>query len=164
MKGLFRKSDFRTLVADDARALDALAGVSQGGECLADVKVPRNPKQHRLFWALVELVGTQRDTTKEATKDWLMLELQYFDLLHYPNGVMAVKPKSISYESMPQAQFREMFRAAVPVVCAELGNAPEEIQMQLQEMLDPGSTALMRQIMSPPLVPSHSHEYAEAAE
>lgn len=168
MKGQFRKIDDKTLVAVNDRAMEALAGVNRGADCIADVRGARNVQQFRLFWSLVRVVIKQTDDTKDGVADWLKVKTRHVDMLFWPDGSMHLKPKSISWESMPQAEFAAFFRAAIPHIADLLGNAPEEILAEFNALLDPEARAHFRKIMrmteSPPIAPSHSDEHAEAAE
>ena len=49
MKGTFRKIDDKTVIAVDARAMEALAGVHRGADCIGDIRGARNVQQHKLF-------------------------------------------------------------------------------------------------------------------
>ena len=100
MKGVFRKIDDMTLLAVDMRALEALAAVHQGENCMGDVRGARNVEQFGLFWTLMGLVSEATDYTKEACKDWLLRKLKYLDMIQLPDGSVLIKPKSISWEDV----------------------------------------------------------------
>lgn len=164
MKGVFRKIDDRTLVADGIEAMEALAAVHRGQGCMADVRGARNVDQFRLFWALMGLVADQTDTTKEAVKEWLMKKMKYIDMLWLPDGSIELKAKSIAFEKMEQAKFAEFFSAAIPHIAALLDAAPKDVITRFNDMLDADGRRHFKKIMgfvpSPPLAPEPANNAA----
>ena len=146
MKGVFRKIDDMTLLAVDMRALEALAAVHQGENCMGDVRGARNVEQFGLFWTLMGLVSEATDYTKEACKDWLLRKLKYLDMIQLPDGSVLIKPKSISWEKMPQADFSIFFTAAIPHIAELLDTAPEDVIKRFEDMLSPEGRAHYRKL------------------
>lgn len=147
MKGEFRKIDDKTLVAVGVPALEALAAVHRGANCMCDVRGARNVEQFNLFWALMGLVGEATDTTKEAVKEWLMKKLGYVDILYLPDGIMQLKSQSVAWEKMEQAKFAEMMTAAIPRIAELLDTAPADVIARFNELLDPQARAHFGKIM-----------------
>ena len=147
MKGEFRKIDDRTLVAVGTEALEALAHVHRGENCMADVRGARNVEQFSLFWALMQLTAEQTNSTKEAVKEWLMVKLNYVDLLFLPDGKTKIKAKSIAFESMEQARFAEFFEVAIPTVAELLDSSPKDVIARFNDMLSPEGRDHYRKIM-----------------
>lgn len=166
MKGQFRKIDDRTLVAVGLPAMEALAAIKRGQDCMGDIRGARNVQQHNLFWTLMQLVSEATDVTKEATKEWIMIKLHYVDYLWLPDGSLSVKAQSIAFEKMEQAKFAELFNAAIPAIADLLGNSTKEIIARFNDLLDPEARAHFRKILkyvpSPPVQPDQQE--AEAAE
>lgn len=147
MKGEFRKIDDKTLVAIGVPALEALAAVHRGANCMCDIRGARNVEQFNLFWALMGLVGEATDTTKEAVKEWLMKKLGYVDILHLPDGVMQLKAQSVAWEKMEQAKFAEMMNAAIPRIAELLDTAPANVISRFNDLLDPAARFHFGKIM-----------------
>lgn len=147
MKGVFRKIDDKTLVADGIEAMEALAAIHRGQGCMGDIRGARNVDQFRLFWALMGLVAEQTDTTKEAVKEWLMKKIGYVDMLWLPDGSIALKAQSIAFESMEQAKFAELFQAAIPRISELLGAAPKDVIKRFNDMLDGEARRHFKKIM-----------------
>lgn len=147
MKGIFRKIDDRTIVAVDIEAMEALANVHRGENCIGDIRGARNVEQFHLFWSLVDLVAKATDTPKYGVSDWLKEQTNLADIIFYPTGEMKLKPRSIAFESLPQAEFAAFFNAAVPKIAEQLGAAPADIIKRFEDLLNPDSRAHFRKIM-----------------
>ncbi len=137
MKGVFRKIDDRTLVAASAAALEALASVHRGQDCMADVRGARNIQQFNLFWKMMDILAQGTDCTKRAAQRWLMREMRYVDLFLLPDGSMEIAPQSVAYERMTQEAFAEFFSAAIPHIATELEIAPADLIAQFESLLVP---------------------------
>jgi hypothetical protein len=137
LKGVFRKIDDRTLVAASAAAMEALASVHRGQDCMADVRGARNIQQFNLFWKMMDLLAKATDCTKYAAKQWLMREMRYVDMLMLPDGAMELVPQSVAFERMTQEDFAEFFSAAIPHIATELEIAPAELVAQFESLLVP---------------------------
>lgn len=166
MKGVFRRHG-NLLVPAGKDGKEAIEAIKEGARVVIDVRASRNPSQHALFWALCDLVAEATDSAKEAVKEWLLEQCGFVDLIFYPDGSMKVRPKSIAWESMEQAEFNSFFRLAVPKIADLLGSAPKEVWKRFEDMLDSDTRAETRKrfkrIASPPTVPaSPEHERAEA--
>ncbi len=149
MKGQFRKIDDFTLKAVGTPALEALAAIKRGHDCMGDIRGARNVQQHNLFWSLMEVLAEATDTTKEAAKEFVLKRLQYFDYLWLPDGTLHIKVKSIAFEKMEQAKFAELFNAAIPVIADQLGTTRQELVERFNDLLDPESRKHFRKISSP---------------
>lgn len=162
MQGTFRKIDDKTLVAVGVPALEALAAVHRGEDCIVDVRGARNVPQFNLFWTLCQLVAAATDTTKEGVKEWLMKRLNYVDLIELPDGSVEIRAQSIAWHKMEQAKFAEFFRAAVPRVAELLGSSERDVMDRYVELIGPTGRDHLRKVMrdvgSPSLVPDASQE------
>lgn len=167
MKGTFHKIDDKTLVAADIEAMEALAAVHRGQDCVFDIHGSRNPAQFRLFWAMMKLVAEATNSTKYACKEWVMQRTNYVDLFWLPDGSMHLKPKSISWESMEQAVFAEFFSVAIPAIADLLQTAPKDLITQFESMLDPEARDHFKKIKrlmpvpSPSVVPDQERQREE---
>jgi len=122
----------------DAQARDALSKVSPGTTVRVELKRVRNPRQHRLYWALVHLVfqHQSRYATQEQLHNAIKVRVGYYDELETPTGVVCI-PKSISFGNMPQQAFEEFFGAVVRLVCEHLipGTTDAELREELESMI-----------------------------
>jgi hypothetical protein len=137
MKGTFRKLDDKTLEASGPEAMEALAAVHRGANCIGDIRGARNVEQFNLFWALCGLVAEARDVPKEVVKDWLLEKQSLVDVVFYPDGAMRIRPRSIKWESMEQAKFSAFMDLAIPAIAELLGAAPADVIKRFDDLLDP---------------------------
>lgn len=167
MKGVFRKIDDKTLVAASLEAMEALAAVHRGQDCMADVRGARNVEQFNLFWKMMGLVAEATDSTKEACKEWVMKKTNYVDLIWLPDGAIEIKAKSIAWEKMEQAIFSEFFSIAIPHIAALLHTAPKDLIAQFESLLNPDERMHFKKIKklmpvaSPSIAPDHETQREE---
>jgi hypothetical protein len=133
MKGVFRRDGDKLIPVDDS-AKEALLAIKDGSKCMGEIRGARNLDQHRLYWALCQLVAEADDDTKENVKKWLCIKCNHVDIWFEPDGKMHVDPASIAYESMPQAEFNQMFQEAVHHIAARLGCKETDVQTKFAEM------------------------------
>lgn len=135
----FRKRG-KSLVAADVMADEFLDGIRDGAEVLVSVRRPRNPRHHRLLFALLRKVV-------ENTEDWADEEELLGDLklatghverrVNLLTGEAYAVPRSISYASMTQDQFRRWFNRAVHVLATDvLRVAPQALLDEVLAMVD----------------------------
>lgn len=80
---------------------------------------PRNPKHHRKFMALLQLITENSETYNTVEKALVAVKLctGHFDLMADPTtGEIIRIPKSIAFESMPQEEFDLFYSAAIDSV------------------------------------------------
>lgn len=72
----------------DQTGQDALARVKDGKILLVLARGTRNPKQHRLFWALMSFIHEHQDryATREQVADAIKIAVGYYDELPLVNG------------------------------------------------------------------------------
>lgn len=81
------------------------------GETLAfSYRVPRSPKFHRLFFAMLgHLLDSQEQFDDvDQLRAWLTVGAGYCDFVPGPKGRMVALPKSIAWHAMDDAEFREL--------------------------------------------------------
>ena len=164
MKGVFRKVDDKTLVADSIEAMEALAAVHRGQGCMADVRGARNVDQHRLYWALCTLVAKATDSTKRGVSDFLLIACKEIEHVWWPNGEYQPRPKSLAFESMAQAEFAEFFNLAINQMAHLMGTERKELIARFNDMLDPEARRHFKKILRPVPSPSIQPETAEERE
>lgn len=122
MKIHVTKDNFGALRPADQSAKEALSKIGAGEYMTAEIKRPRNPKFHRLFFALLDVVmenmsHEQRDQwpTKERLLWEIKLQTGYFQMAESVGGKMYPIPSSISFASMDDVEFGEFFTKALDV-------------------------------------------------
>lgn len=102
---------------DDAFSM--IASLQDGGEYLADFRGARSLKQLRLYWGLMKLL-VEHDLfpTRDAASDCVKIACGHVETRIMPDsGEVQLVPRSIAFQSLPQAEFNEIFEAMIKVIC-----------------------------------------------
>jgi hypothetical protein len=94
----------------------------------------RNPRHHRLFFGLLNLVfqNQQRYLSQEALRFAITIQAGYVDEIRLSGDRVALKPKSISWGKMDQHEFSLFYQAAlkaIPELLPELGTVDWEREL-----------------------------------
>lgn len=134
----------RSLVPVDDEALEALAKVREGRDVTVEFKQSRNPRHHRLFFALIQFIRMHSETMASASVEQIKTALKLATghvetFVDCQTGKTVCVPKSIAFESMDQAEFSRFFDDAARVISARwmpAGTTPEDVRKELIEMVD----------------------------
>lgn len=118
-----------------AESIEHLRSVPDGDEFLADTRTPRNLKQLKMFWALVELVADTTDQPKETIKRSLAIELGFIEVWTDMQGGEHIHAKSIAVESMAQAVWKDFLDSAIKVIGRWLGSAPADVRRRFEQII-----------------------------
>ena len=90
-------------------------------------KKPRNPGFHRKYFALIRLIynNTDRFPNQTICRVWLQIKAGHVDFVENEGELTAI-PKSISFESMDDAEFEKVFNSVVDVAINDL-NFPKQM-------------------------------------
>lgn len=85
------------------------------------VTMARNAGQHRLYFAMLQLICDNMDQpiNRDHLHEWVKIKLGYAVTIKSKSGVQII-PGSIAWDKMDQPAFAEYFRKAVDLVCAEM--------------------------------------------
>lgn len=88
----------------------ALEEMAIGEMYTLSVWFPRNPKLHRLHFALVNALFEQQEQfdDPEPLRKWLYVGAGHADFLPGPKGKMVAIPKSVAYDKIDDADFSEL--------------------------------------------------------
>lgn len=104
-----------------------------------EIKKPRNLKFHRKFFALLQYVFDNQDKYSNLSdlRVEILLQCGAYDEHITVDGKMVYVPKSLSFESMDDVEFEQLYGAAVDVVIRYFvkGDTPENIENQVNEIL-----------------------------
>ena len=100
-----------------------------------EYKLPRNYKFHKKFFALLELVFNNQEayTNKEDLREDLTINAGYYRLTENMQGQTVKRAKSISFASMDEAEFSELYNAIVNVVINWLKISREDIADNIEQ-------------------------------
>lgn len=139
-----RKIGPQTLRVDDAHSEELLMGKWKVGDVLkCTVKRPRNPNQHRLYWAVLQTVFENSDKwpTVEALHRDLKLALGLVDWhvsMWAEKHITYPVPRSIAFDSMSQDEFEEYLQKALEKVEEATSIPADELLKAGQERLHGG--------------------------
>ena len=97
-----------------------------------DIKQPRNPLFHRKFFALLNLAfeNQERYDSMDTYRPIMIMKAGRYEEVHTDKGLVFL-PKSISFSSMDQAEFEDLYSKMIDVVIKELGCDEQFIEEEL---------------------------------
>jgi Protein of unknown function (DUF1367) len=101
---------------------ELLLDIPEGADLTVKVSRSRSPRQHRLFWALLQLVVDNHEYYQrpEQLLEWMKVRLGYVDETVWHDKQIWFKTRSISFAAMGQDQFKEFFTRAVDVITTDV--------------------------------------------
>lgn len=140
MKALFAKVG-GVLRSTDQEAEDLLARLPEGKQVMLTYHVPRSPKQHRLFWALMRICADNVDwiTDKDHAAREIKLETHLYEAHVSSTGTLIYVPMSIAWESLDQDKFNRFFERALRVICEKWipGMDPNDLRRETESRVGP---------------------------
>lgn len=140
-----------SFVPVDAEGEEMLAAVKDGKQVMATFKAARNPRHHRLFFALLRVLVDNTDLfagDTELARKAILTDCRECDVwVHPKTGEVRVEVRSIQYEKMDQVRFSRLFDRALYVICNDYlaGANAEDIRQKVFELVDgPERSALGR--------------------
>ena len=112
-----------TLTSVDQVSDDELRNAArEGQDVLVVVRTARNPRQHRLAWALAQKIADAADfKDRDDAMDFLKIKARHVRYIADPRtGEVHIIPKSIAFASCSQAAFNRLMNRFVWVVCSEI--------------------------------------------
>ena len=111
---------------------DKLAKLKPDTTYQIEIKQPRNVQFHRKFFSLLSLCYDNQETFNniEEMRSWLIMKAGYYKRVATPTGEM-FQPESISFSSMDDIKFNEVYSRVLDVVCNWLDTDQETIAEQL---------------------------------
>ena len=101
---------------------------------LVTIKRPRNGMHHRKFYALLNLTLSNQNCYKnlEELKAAVIINAGYYNTILLMDGSVHLRPKSISFASMKQPEFDQLYSAVIDS-CLKLlpGTTSEEIEREI---------------------------------
>ena len=124
------------LVATDEVSAGILAALPFGKDLKAEIRAPRNPGRHKLFFVLCHRIAAAIDVTPEALRDHLTVEAGYYYEVKTPSGIRRY-PKSIAWSKMDETEFRDFFERCVRVIITDWGIKREDVMDAVADLLEP---------------------------
>jgi hypothetical protein len=120
-----------------------LARIRANRDVVGEVTQARNPRQHRLLFAMLKFVTEHSDLfpSPEAALDALKVATGEVDPIIDPlSGKVFWRLRSISFASMPQADFAAFFERACAVIAHRWlppGTTPAVVRGEIEAMIEP---------------------------
>jgi len=144
MIGTFKKYGSGLFAGDDPaeRILEAIA---QDEEVLVTISKPRSIQHHKLYYALCTLVASNSSLfmTKDEVSDHLKLNTGLYETMYVGDDQVPVHiPRSIAFENMSTAEFREYWERVCDYVAVEIipGIDREDMMDEINRMIQSGVT------------------------
>ena len=98
----------------------------------AEIKNPRNIRFHRLFFALLNIghENTDLDMPFETYRHYMIIKAGFFKAYQTSKGLY-YEPDSISFSSMSEEQFHEVYDRVLDKIIKDIGATKEDIEDQL---------------------------------
>lgn len=98
-----------------------------------EFKQPRNYKFHRKFFALLNLCFQNQEHYNdfEDLRHDLIISAGYYRIIHDRDGVEITKPLSISFASMDEHEFSELYTKVSKVIIDWLGVTNEDLENEI---------------------------------
>jgi len=128
----------------DTEGAEMLHGTKEGKDVAVEVRARRNPRHHRLFFAILKFLQMHaerfEETPIEKIKDAVKLATGLADtFLDAETGKTYYVLRSISFASMDQGSFNSFFDEATKVMASRwmpAGTTAESVRKELFEMVD----------------------------
>lgn len=128
----FRKNGL-ALVPADREARELHAKLQDGSSVFVQVWLPRNMKQHRKYFAVLNNVveATGRWTSTEHLRRDILIALNRYDEeVNRLTGEVRQIPHSMSVASMPKAEFEQLYDDTIKLLTEALGCDPEMLTQE----------------------------------
>lgn len=100
-----------------------------------DIKKKRNYEFHKKYFALINLCYENQEYFElfDDLRDYLTVKSGHYRKVLMPNGYEDIKPKSISFGSMDDIEFENLYQNTITQVCKLIGIEKEDL---LNEILN----------------------------
>lgn len=136
------KHTWQGLIPVEDAAIEALSSVPINQDVLISIHQPRNIKAHRLWWALCGLVAEWSSDegnawTRDDVSDFFKLSLGHYRRAVDNHGKEYRFPKSISFASLPESEFRPLLSGAIEIAITHiLPNVSQDtLRAEMENML-----------------------------
>jgi hypothetical protein len=137
MTKMFLRRVGNTLVPDGEESVSAMSTLPFNKSFMAEVKQPRNPAFHRLFFSVCRRIGDGVGCNEEQIASVFKLATGHYEIIKSKRHGELKIPKSISFAQMDNTKFREFFDKCLVTAFEEWRIEPES----LADLIDPKTEA-----------------------
>lgn len=128
------------LIPCDEQAQDELRRVPIGKPVLVEIKAARNPRQHRLCFAMLNVIAEAGEfPSTDAALFALKIATGHVEEIRMDKDGSDVRlvPKSISYANMPKSEWDAWFETAIRVISERWlpKMSSEELRSEIEQMV-----------------------------
>lgn len=125
-----------TFVPADAEQFDVMATIPSDMEIIVDLSRPRNPKNHRRYFAFIKLAFDMQETFKNADqlRHYLQMRAGHYEPMVTHKGKTIYRPLSIAWHQLSEDDFRKLFREVV-MAFLDFYNETHSTQMTESELM-----------------------------
>lgn len=141
-KAVFRHRG-RSLIPVDQEGLDLLESIPNERDAVIEVKARRNPKHHRLFFAILKFMVEHTDhfETIEQAKTAIKIAAGEVDThIDAETGKVFFILRSINWGAMDQTRFAAFYDRAIYVIANKWmppGTTEDAVRSELEAMIEP---------------------------
>lgn len=120
------------LVPEYSSDYEKLGKLKSGITYSIEIKQPRNIDFHRKFFALINLTYNNQDhfNNIDEMRSWLIMKAGFYKRVQTPSGEM-FQPESLSFSSMDELRFSEVYSRVLDQVCNWLKISDEDVQNEI---------------------------------
>ena len=123
----------------DAIGGEALERVPLNEDVKVEITRPRRIKFHRKFFALLNAVFAHQSTyaTMNTFRAAIEVALGFGETIKLPDGRTIIIPKSISFASLDQAEFEQLFDRAVELIVTRIipGLDSDDLRREVDDII-----------------------------
>jgi hypothetical protein len=129
---IFLRNTLHGLIPLYPNDMDEKRKLKIGHDYECEIKNPRNISFHRRFFALINLghENTSLDMPFNVYRKYMIVKAGFFTAYQTPKGVY-YDPNSISFASMSQDEFEEVYSRVLDKVIEDVGLDRESVEKQL---------------------------------
>lgn len=139
MTSLLLRAYLGSLRPTDEAGKDYVRKIKQDEVVRADIVRVRNPRQHRMYWALITLIHPQQDQwpTVESLSKAILCAIGHGEIVKSKSGICWLKPKSIAWGNLGQDEFNEIFDRAIKLICEKIlpGMSDDDLRREVLDMI-----------------------------
>lgn len=139
MKFVLQKRNGALVPVDD-EGFEILAKIRDGREVMCEITQSRNPKHHRLFFAILKFMVEHTDIDSiERAKNMIKIATGHVDDIIASNGNVHYVLRSINWESMGQDEFSAFFDKAVDKITTRWlpeGTSADDVRREIIALCD----------------------------
>lgn len=129
------------LIPADAEGRSIIDALREGKDVMVEVKPARNPRHHRMFFALLNLLveNTEAFDSVEGALTAVKIACGEVDpIIDQTTGKTFWTLRSIAFEKMDQARFNRLFERALHIICDRwlVGTDTDQLRSRVFEIVD----------------------------